>query len=361
MSKADELRKSSSFGAAATALSSRRAAIEDAISGGQGGPAPTVLPVTLISENPDNPRNHMRNLEDFVETIRGVGVIQPITVGTVEAYLRERADRSDDLDRGAQYVVVDGHRRLEASRRLGLATIPVYVDDRRLTDDETLLEAAFIANYHRDDMTDLEEAHAIQQLVEHYGSQTKVAKKLGIPQATISSKLSLLKLSPQLQKDLQTGARSVEHVRNLGKLSPDEQKAKADQRAAAARSDKTGDSPASEAAPDRSSGPANYHAVIITEAPQQPEPEALVPTAEPASRTAETGQQAPPESPAAIPDPRGQAAPSGSEELKGLKRFPYEDSTGATLLLTGKMPRDVLVETFRGIGAFLGVDVPAAK
>ncbi|GGP84268.1 hypothetical protein GCM10010247_67090 [Streptomyces calvus] len=72
---------------------------------------------------------------------------------------------------------------------MGLATIPVRVDDARVSTDETLLEAAFVANYHSDDMTDLEEAHALQQLVEYYGSQTKAAKRLGIPQATISSKL----------------------------------------------------------------------------------------------------------------------------------------------------------------------------
>lgn len=51
----------------------------------------------------------------------------------------------------------------------------------------------------------------------------------------ISSKLSLLKLTSELQKDLVTGVRKVEHVRNLGKLSPQEQKAKADERAEAAR------------------------------------------------------------------------------------------------------------------------------
>ncbi|MFF4902890.1 ParB/RepB/Spo0J family partition protein [Streptomyces sp. NPDC001068] len=237
MSKADQLGRGTAFGAAAGARSSRRDVIGHAI-GGDGdttAAAVTDLPVTQISDNPDNPRNHLRSLDDTVASVREVGVILPIVVATIEAYLHDRSDRTDDLDDGAHYVVVDGHRRLEAARRVGLATIPVRVDNARVSTDETLLEAAFIANYHRDDMTELEEAHALQQLVTYYGSQTKAARRLGIPQNTISSKLSLLKLSPELQKDLATGERTVKHVRNLGKLSPADQKKKADERAAADR------------------------------------------------------------------------------------------------------------------------------
>lgn len=236
MSKADQLGSSSAFGRASTARSSRRDAIDSAIKGdGAETAAITDLPVTQISENPDNPRNHLRSLEETVESVREVGIVLPIVVATVEAYLHERPDRAGDLDDGTQYIVVDGHRRLEAARRVGLATIPVRVDNARVSSDEALLEAAFVANYHRDDMTDLEEAQALKSLVDYYKSQTKASKRLGIPQNTISTKLSLLKLSPELQKDLVTGTRTVEHVRNLGKLSPEEQKSKADERAAAAR------------------------------------------------------------------------------------------------------------------------------
>ncbi|MFJ3763032.1 ParB/RepB/Spo0J family partition protein [Streptomyces sp. NPDC090080] len=235
MSKASQLGNGSAFGAAATARSSRRDVIGHAIGDGDTqATAITDLPVTQISENPDNPRNHLRNLDDTVRSVQEMGIILPIVVATAEAYLHDRPDRTDDLDDGAYYVVVDGHRRLEAARRVGMATIPVRVDNARVSTDESLLEAAFVANYHRDDMTELEEAHALKQLVTYYGTQTKAAKRLGIPQNTISSKLSLLKLSPELQKDLVTGERTVEHVRNLGKLSPADQKKRADERAAAA-------------------------------------------------------------------------------------------------------------------------------
>jgi len=236
MSKADQLGAGTSFGHARP-VSARRAAIGAATAAPTVGvPEPTELPVTLISQNPDNPRDHLRDLDGLTQSIQELGVINAITVASVGAYLSERSDRAGDLDEGAKYIVVDGHRRLEGARRAGLKTIKVQVDDRRVATDESLLETAFVANFHRDDMTDLEQAHALEALVAFYGNQTKASKRLGISQASISSKLSLLKLSLELQADLANGTRQVEHVRNLGKLSPDEQRVAADTRAAEGRS-----------------------------------------------------------------------------------------------------------------------------
>ena len=300
MSKAETLGPAPSFGAVRSA---RRNAISK-IGGEDATAAITELPVTVVSDNPDNPRNHLRNLDETVESVREVGIILPIVVATTDAYLRDRPDRADDLD-DVLGSVVDGHRRLEASRRVGLAVIPVRVDNARVATDETLLEAAFVANYHRDDMTDLEEAHALKQLVDHYGSQTRAAKRLGIPQGTISSKLSLLKLAPELQKDLVTGARKVEHVRNLGKLSPQEQKEKADERAEAARR-KTERPQAPEAA-ERSAGPAEYHGVIIADgdhAQGEPGPDPAVPPAPQRMPPAGAGPRGQPEKARKGPRPR---------------------------------------------------------
>jgi ParB family chromosome partitioning protein len=331
LSKADTLGTAPAFGAVRGARSSRRSAIERTISGDNSATAAiTELPVTLISENPDNPRNHLRNLDETVDSAREVGIILPIVVATTDAYLRDRPDRASDLEDGTQYIVVDGHRRLEAARRVGLATIPVRVDDARVSTDESLLEAAFIANYHRDDMTDLEEAHALQQLVDYYGSQTKAAKRLGIPQATISSKLSLLKLTPELQRDLVTGVRTVEHVRNLGKLSPEEQRRKADERAAADRTKARQqpkplmptDPAAAEARQPQLSRRDNPGAILDGERDQVPEGGAEHAVPEPRSRNGETQ--------AVVVQTAGQP----------MKRFPYEDGVSAAQHLIRKMPED---------------------
>ncbi|MFB7030943.1 MULTISPECIES: ParB/RepB/Spo0J family partition protein [unclassified Streptomyces] len=328
MSKKDLIGRGSSFDAASD-RSARRSAIDKTINSGDsaGTKDLTDLPVPMISENPDNPRNHLRNLDDTVESVREVGVILPIVVGTVDAYLRSRPDRAEDLDPDAQYVVIDGHRRLEAARRVGLATIPVRVDDARLSTDETLLEAAFIANYHREDMTDLEEAHALKQLVDYYGgSQVKASKRLSMSPSTLSSKLSLLKLSPELQKDLMTGERTAEHVRNLSKLPPAAQKAKADERAEVARE-------RSQSRHKSAAAPAEIHGVNSHE-----------------KVTADSGEGSPPrhdeQTPTreSIPEPRDAQTHGlpGHPPLEGP--FPFHDGTEAGKLLLAHMPAPELAK-----------------
>ncbi|MGA5499155.1 ParB/RepB/Spo0J family partition protein [Streptomyces cinereoruber] len=234
MSKAKNLGAGTSF-AQARPISARRAAIGAATAAPtEGVPDPTELPLHLISQNPDNPREALRDLNGLAESIREIGLVNSITIATLDAYLAERPDRAADLDEGTRYVVVDGHRRLEATRLAGKDTIRVSVNNKLVATDEALLEAAFVANVHRDDMNPIEQAHALKTLVQFYGSQNKAAKRLGIGQSTISSKLSILELDPSLQADLVEGRRTVEHVRNLSNLTPEEQRAKADARAEAA-------------------------------------------------------------------------------------------------------------------------------
>ncbi|MGW6457101.1 ParB/RepB/Spo0J family partition protein [Streptomyces sp. NPDC055078] len=194
---------------------------------------PSELPLRHIGQNPDNPREALRELGPLTTSIREIGLVNAITVASVPAYLRERPERARELDPQARYIVVDGHRRLEAARLAGLARVRVSVDDALVSTDRSLLEAAFVANVHRDDMNPLEQAQALKKLVEFYGSQNKAAKRLGIAQSTISSKLSVLELGPELQADLLAGRRKVVHVRNLSRLTPQQQKQRADARAAA--------------------------------------------------------------------------------------------------------------------------------
>ncbi|MHC0433512.1 ParB/RepB/Spo0J family partition protein [Streptomyces sp. O3] len=234
MSKAKNLGAGASF-AQARPVSARRAAIGAVTKAPTAGvPDPTELPLEAISQNPDNPRTELRDLDGLADSIREIGLVNAITVATIDAYLAERPERAGELDERARYIVVDGHRRLEAARLAGVRTVRVSVDDALASTDESLLEAAFVANVHRDDMHPLEQAQALSRLVRFYGSQNKAAKRLGIGQSTISSKLSVLDLAPELQADLVAGRRTIEQVRNLSKLPPQEQREKADARAAAA-------------------------------------------------------------------------------------------------------------------------------
>nr|WP_281372122.1 ParB/RepB/Spo0J family partition protein [Streptomyces abyssomicinicus] len=174
------------------------------------------------------------------------------------------------MEEGAKYVVIDGNRRLKAAREAGLATIKSMLGDEFASTDETLLEAAFIANATRKDLSELEEAQALQRLVTFYGSQHKAAKRLGMSQPLISQKLSLLALTPELQADLEAGRRHVSHLRNMTKVPPQEQRQEADRRARADATKK-----AQRASRQTAPSPATDNSVISSTPeplPEAPEP-----------------------------------------------------------------------------------------
>ncbi|MFF0142371.1 ParB/RepB/Spo0J family partition protein [Streptomyces sp. NPDC005227] len=202
-----------------------------AVAGDPPPPAATVVPTADVTFNPDNPRDDLGDVSDLAASLSEVGQLVAITIATTDAYLENRADRRADLEAGAKYVVIDGNRRLKAALEAGLPTVKVMLGDEFASTDESLLEAAFIANAKRKDLSDLEEAQALDRLVEFYGSQHKAAKRLGMSQPLISQKLSLLSLTPELQADLEEGRRNVSHLRNMSKVPKEKQRDEADRRA----------------------------------------------------------------------------------------------------------------------------------
>ncbi|MFE9571608.1 ParB/RepB/Spo0J family partition protein [Streptomyces sp. NPDC006692] len=229
-SAATRVGPSTSFSNAARATSLRGQLIAN-VTGTSPPQHASVLPIDLISENPGNPRETLGDLSGLASSLAEVGQVQAITVASAAAYLEGRPGRQGELKAGAEYVVVDGHRRLAAALEAGFTDIKVTFDDGFAATDEALLEAAFVANAQKESLSDLEYATALKKLVDFYGSQGKAAKRLGLSQPNISQKLSLLALTPALQADLESGKRKIEHVRGLARLSPEEQQEAADRRA----------------------------------------------------------------------------------------------------------------------------------
>ncbi|MBT2611443.1 ParB/RepB/Spo0J family partition protein [Streptomyces sp. ISL-87] len=226
--KKDLLGQADTFDRMAHSRSARRGMI-DRVTGKDG--IPSQLPLNEISANPENPRDELGDLEGLAASLQTVGQVQAITIASVDAYLRDRPQMEGTLDPDAAYVVVDGHRRLEAARLAGLRTMKVFVDDALATTDRRLLEAAFVANAQRKDFTDLEAAQALQLLVDLHGSQHEAARRIGKSQAYVSQKLSLLSLTPKLQADLAAGLRQVNEVRGLANVPASQQQEVADRRA----------------------------------------------------------------------------------------------------------------------------------
>lgn len=166
---------------------------------GSATPGFSQLSIDQISANPDQPRSNFddASLEELAQSIRELGVLQPIVV-----------EENED-----GFTLVAGERRLRAARRVGLSTIPAVV--REKTGNHTLVEA-IVENVQRADLSPLEEAHAYSRLLEEYGmSQDAIATRVGKSRPTISNTLRLLQLPSEIQQMVEVGTLSGGHARAL--------------------------------------------------------------------------------------------------------------------------------------------------
>lgn len=221
MSKADQL-GAGRFGGGARPVSARRQAVAAATGvPTEAVPAPTELPPHRISLNPDNPRSALGNLTDLAGSLKTHGQKQAITVMNRDAYAKANPDRETDLEPDTTHVVIDGSSRLAAAREAGLAAIKVMVSDDQGSTSEELLESALVANIHRQDLEEMDEARALQRLLAIHGSQTALAKRLHRSQGWVSQRLALLNLTPELQARI--GVEPINLLRAVGNKPHNEQ------------------------------------------------------------------------------------------------------------------------------------------
>ncbi len=158
------------------------------------------LPVEQISPNPRQPRLVFDDeaLAELVESIREVGLLQPVVV---------RPTARD------AYELVMGERRLRATKAAGLATIPAII---RPTEEADLLRDALLENLHRAQLNPLEEAAAYQQLLDDFDcTQDELARRIKRSRPQISNTIRLLKLPPAVQRRVAAGVLSAGHARAL--------------------------------------------------------------------------------------------------------------------------------------------------
>ncbi|MFG3023920.1 ParB/RepB/Spo0J family partition protein [Streptomyces sp. NPDC048254] len=219
MSKADQL-GAGRFGGGVRPVSARRQAVAAATGVPTDGVAPpTELPVDRISLNPANPRSSFGDLTDLAGSLKTHGQKQAITVMNRDAFIRANPEREADLEPHTTHVVVDGSSRLAAARQAGLASVKVMVSDDQGTTSDELLESALVANIHRQDLEELDEARALHQLLGIYGSQRALAKRLHRSQGWVSQRLALLNLVPELQARI--GEEPIDLLRAVGNKPPE--------------------------------------------------------------------------------------------------------------------------------------------
>ncbi|MEU3341991.1 ParB/RepB/Spo0J family partition protein [Streptomyces sp. NPDC006668] len=104
----------------------------------QRSPLPGVTQArTDVPPDPYNPRATLAAIEEMADSLTGKGVIQPLTVVTMGAFLAAHPEHVSDLVE-ADCVVVDGNRRLAGAKLAGLDDVPVHVDDPLAGDADTL-------------------------------------------------------------------------------------------------------------------------------------------------------------------------------------------------------------------------------
>ncbi len=164
------------------------------------------LPVDAMVPGKFQPRRTMDDakLEELSASIRAQGVIQPIVV---------REHVGADGKGGRTYEIIAGERRWRASQRAGLAEVPVVV---RVVDDRTVVAMALIENIQREDLNPLEEAQALQRLIDEFDlTHAAAAEAVGRSRAAVSNLLRLLELPADIRALVQGGALEMGHARAL--------------------------------------------------------------------------------------------------------------------------------------------------
>ncbi|MBE6255957.1 MAG: ParB/RepB/Spo0J family partition protein [Prevotella sp.] len=166
----------------------------------EGSSSINEIALDLIHPNPNQPRHEFDEtaLQELADSIREIGIIQPIT-------LRKMDDGT--------YEIIAGERRWRASQKAGLTSIPAYI---RTADDENVMEMALIENIQRQDLNAVEIALAYQHLLEQYGlTQDRLSERVGKKRATVTNYLRLLKLPASIQMALQNRELDMGHARAL--------------------------------------------------------------------------------------------------------------------------------------------------
>ena len=165
------------------------------------------IELAIISGNPLNPRKRFpeNELGELAESIKSIGLIQPITV-------RPLADG---------FQVICGERRFRAAQLIQAEKITCIVKD---LDDIAALEFMISENLQRQDVNPLEEAEAFDMMLNKMNyNETDIAVKIGKTEKFVRRRLKLLNLIPELKEELYKGELPYGHAELLSIISIEDQ------------------------------------------------------------------------------------------------------------------------------------------
>ena len=165
------------------------------------------IAIGKIIPNPTQPRTQFDDeaLAELAESIKQLGVIQPITV----------------KKSGEEYIIISGERRWRAAQMVGVEFLPAYIRD---VDDENLHAMALVENIQRQDLNAIEIALGMQRLIEECGlTQEAMADKVGKKRSTVSNYMRLLNLPDEVQLALKEGLISMGHAKAIAGIAAEQQ------------------------------------------------------------------------------------------------------------------------------------------
>ena len=158
------------------------------------------LPIDLLQRGKYQPRTHMSEtaLQELADSIKVQGVVQPIVVRPIG---------------GGRYEIIAGERRWRATQLAGLESIPAVVRD---IPDEAAIAIALIENIQRENLNPVEEAMALQRLIDEFGmTHQQTAESVGRSRTAVTNLLRLLTLNNDVRKMLEEGQMDMGHARAL--------------------------------------------------------------------------------------------------------------------------------------------------
>jgi ParB family chromosome partitioning protein len=161
----------------------------------------TVMRLSEIEPNPDQPRKEFDTeaLMQLADSIAANGLIQPIVV---------RPAKSEGY-----HQIIAGERRWRAAKMAGLIEVPVVVME---ADDQKASQLALIENIQRENLNPIEEAVAIDLLLDTYGiTQEELSRAIGKSRSTISNAIRLLDLPDEVVALIKAGDLSAGHGKAL--------------------------------------------------------------------------------------------------------------------------------------------------
>lgn len=170
---------------------------------------PLQIPVKDIEEDPAQPRQEFdaESMAELENSIRLHGVKTPVSI---------RPHPTEQK----RWILNFGARRLRASRAVGKATIPAFVD-RSHTDYQQVIE-----NLQREDLKPRELAMFIKKKIDDGEKQAQIAELLGVNRSMVTNHLALIDPPSCIEEIYATGkclsAKTLYDLRNLHKEFPDE-------------------------------------------------------------------------------------------------------------------------------------------